>query len=100
MIYIIKFSKPLGNPENPRGQAKYYLGYCEDHRLNERLDEHKVGLGSSITRWAVNHGISLNLVAVLDGDRTEERRLKNQKNTPRIVKKYMERNNGNINLCS
>lgn len=85
MIYILEFSEPLGNPNNPRGQARYYVGYCEDGRFDERLQEHRHGAGAAITRAAVRRGIQLSVVAKMDGDRKEERRIKRWKNTRRYV---------------
>lgn len=87
MIYILEFSMPLGNPDNPRGMARYYMGYCDDGRLEDRIQEHESGCGAAITKAAVDRGINLTLVATLPGDRNEERRLKNYKNTPRLVQR-------------
>lgn len=89
MIYILQFSKPLGNPKEPKGQAQYYIGYCEDGRLEERLEEHQKGYGAAITRAAVNKGIQFKAILTMDGDRSLERQLKRQKNTPRLVKKLL-----------
>lgn len=90
MIYILKFSHTIGNPSNPRGQARYYVGWCEDWRLEDRLNEHNTGRGAAITRAVVERGFRLELVATLPGTRDDERKLKRQKNTPRIVRKLME----------
>lgn len=88
MIYVLEFERPLGNPDNPRAQARYYLGWCEDDRLEERFSEHLRGWGAAITRAAVNRRIAFEVVLKLPGDRTEERRLKNYKNTPKLVERY------------
>lgn len=92
MIYILEFSRPLGNA---RHSARYYLGYCEDDRLSDRLAEHQAGRGAAMTRFAVQNGISFNAVATFPGDRKTERMLKRRKNTPRIVERF---NRGTLTL--
>lgn len=77
-VYIIKFSRPF----HP---ARYYVGYCADQRVNERLEEHRAGRGAKICAAAVKVGITLSVVAVLPGYRDEELRIKHRKNTPRYV---------------
>lgn len=80
-VYILEFTQPLGNE---RHQAKYYLGWAMD--VEERLEEHEAGHGAAITRAAIERGFGLKLVAIIPGmTRNDERRLKNQKNTRRIV---------------
>ena len=85
MIYILKFSRKLGNLDNPKAQAQYYVGWCEDDRLEERLDEHTSGRGAKITRAAIEQGITFEVVAVIPGDRWVERAIKNRGNTPKLV---------------
>lgn len=90
MIYILKFDRPLGDLSNPRGQAQYYLGYCEDGRLADRLAEHRAGSGAAITRACVKRGIPFDVLLTLPGDRAFERRLKTKyKNTPRLVRRLL-----------
>lgn len=84
MIYILKFDKPIGTE---RHSAQYYIGYCRDECLASRLKHHRKGTGAALTRAAIQRGIGWQVVATLDGDRTLERRLKNCKNTPRILRK-------------
>lgn len=83
MIYILKFSEPISH-------AKYYMGYCADGRLKQRIAEHKRGEGARLTQVAVERGISFEVVVTMKGSRADERRLKNQKNTPRIVRKLLK----------
>ena len=86
MVYILKFQQPLGNA---RHQAKYYMGYCEEGRLDERLKEHRSGKGAAITRAAHERGIAFEVVLRLEGfTRQDERRLKNWKNYRRVIKRY------------
>lgn len=83
MIYILQFDKPLGSAKHA---ARYYIGYCQDDScLNRRIKAHKKGKGAAITRAAVERGIGFKCVATMEGNRTMERRLKNMKNTKRII---------------
>jgi predicted GIY-YIG superfamily endonuclease len=82
MLYLIEFSKPLGNA---RHKANYYLGYCEDGRLDERLAEHRSGQGAKITAAAVAIGATLSVVWTGEGDRNDERRLKKRRHHRRLV---------------
>lgn len=87
MIYILKFEHKLGNPENRRAQAQYYVGSCDDNRLIERLAEHRRGEGACITRACVERGIRLELVAILPGGWEQERAIKAYKNTPKLLER-------------
>lgn len=92
MIYILKFERKLGNPNNPRAQAQYYVGYCDDDRLHERLAEHQRGTGAAITRACVERGIGFSVVLTLPGGTDVEAYLKYKyKNTRLLVERY-ERN--------
>ena len=86
MIYILKFSGKLGNEKH---QAEFYIGYCEEGRVNERLAEHRNGQGAAITRAAVERGFELTIVLTLPGDRKTERRLKNRNNARLIVERAL-----------
>jgi hypothetical protein len=77
-VYIIEFSERLHH-------AGYYVGMCGDKRVMERFREHCSGRGAHITRAAVERGISLTLLAVFPGFRDEELKIKQRKNTPRLV---------------
>lgn len=79
MIYLLKFQRPIGG-HHPCGKAEFYLGYCDDGRLDDRIAEHRAGRGAAITRWLVRNGVGFDLVAVIpEGDRSLERRLKSYK---------------------
>lgn len=82
MLYLIEFSKPLGNE---RHQARHYLGSCEDGRLDERLAEHRAGQGARITAAAVAIGAELRVVWTGQGGRKEERNLKRQRHHHRLI---------------
>lgn len=81
-IYLLHFSAPLGNPQKPHGQAQHYVGWALD--LAARLAEHRAGAGASITRAAVERGITFEVVRTWQGDRTLERKIKNRKMAPRL----------------
>jgi predicted GIY-YIG superfamily endonuclease len=83
MIYILEFEQPLGNA---RHAASYYIGYCEEGRLEDRLQQHRSGGGAAITRACVERGIGFEVIITLPGDRSKERQLKRRKNTPRLVR--------------
>lgn len=88
-VYMLQFDTPLGNPNKKQASASFYLGWCEDRRLGKRLREHFAGRGASITRAAVERGIDLKVVMVIEKATPElERRLKNQKNHERILKRW------------
>lgn len=87
MIYILMLSRPLGS-SHPLGQAGFYLGYCEDGRLVERMAEHRAGRGAAMLRACNEQGITYRPILTFNGDRIEERRLHNLKNTPKLVRRY------------
>jgi len=87
IVYIIAFGLPLGSS---RHQARYYIGWCEPGRLQCRFQEHLRGQGAAITRACVAQGIPLHLIYSQPGTRADERRLKNQKNTPRLVRRLKQ----------
>ncbi len=82
-VYILELSSPLGNESH---QAKYYIGWAKN--FHARFAHHCKGTGSAFTRAAVEKGIVLTPVVLIEGDRSLERRLKNQKNAARIVRRY------------
>jgi len=81
-VYLLHFEEPIGDTDNPRGQAQHYIGCCDD--LEHRLREHRAGQGACITREVARRGIPMRLVRVWEGDYALERRLKAQHNAPRI----------------
>lgn len=85
MIYGLRFSRPIGNPDKKHGTAQHYLGWCEDNRLEERIAEHRAGRGAKITQAAIKQGAELELVFILPGGtRDDERRLKRIKNHRKV----------------
>jgi predicted GIY-YIG superfamily endonuclease len=82
-VYILQFLQPLGGQKH---RAEFYIGWCKDGTAEARLGDHRLGRGAAITRAANARNIRFEIVAVLEGDRNTERRLKNQKNTRRILR--------------
>lgn len=81
-VYLIHFDRPVGDLSNPRGKALHYLGYAAN--LDDRLSRHVQGQGSHLMAAVVKAGIPWRVVRTWRGGRRLERRLKNQKNAPRL----------------
>ena len=84
MLYLLRFTKPIGSPKH---QAQFYLGYCEDGRVNEQIAEHAEGRGARITAAAIQQGAELNLVWTGEGGRADERRLKKRRHHHRLIER-------------
>lgn len=89
-IYVLRFSRPLGDPSNPKGYATHYTGYCDAGRVDERLAEHRSGRGAKITAAAAQQGIEMDIVLWIPGDRWVERAIKNRGNTPKFVEQVQK----------
>ncbi len=77
--YLIHFTRKLGNPESPRGQAGHYIGFAE-HDLAARLERHRAGNGSRIMAAVSKAGITWVLARTWEGgSRDLERTLKARK---------------------
>lgn len=81
-VYLIHFHRPIGNASNVRGQALHYMGWAWN--LEDRLERHRVGRGSHLMRAVMQQGIGWDVVRTWNGDRSLERKLKNQKNASRL----------------
>jgi predicted GIY-YIG superfamily endonuclease len=81
-VYLLHFIRPIGNPDNPRGQAQHYLGWssCPERRLNA----HRECKGAAIMRAVVEREIGFLVVATWSGPRSLERQLKRRKNSPKL----------------
>lgn len=77
-VYLIHFERPI----SPAHTCQHYCGYAEDWRA--RLAEHRAGRGARLTQVAVERGIAFEIVAVWDGDRAYERRVKRLKALNRL----------------
>ena len=69
--------------EPPYKHARHYLGFTENG-VEVRLAEHRAGRGARLTQVAVDAGCQLMLVRTWEGDRTQERKFKNQNHAPRF----------------
>lgn len=85
-VYILEFSEALGNADNPRGRAKFYVGWTSRKLAVHRVEEHRNGTGAHITRAAVQQGIKLEVVALFPGDKALEKLIKARKDTPTIMR--------------
>jgi predicted GIY-YIG superfamily endonuclease len=83
MVYLIQRARPLGTI---RHQAQYYLGYCAEDRILERLAEHRAGRGSAMLRAANERGIHYDVIRTWPGGtRKLERKFKNRKNHRQLI---------------
>jgi hypothetical protein len=82
VVYLIHFDRPLGDLDNPRGQARHYLGYTED--LETRMNQHARGNGARLMEVVTERGIPWRLAATWPGDRALEKQMKRQHNSPRF----------------
>jgi hypothetical protein len=72
VVYLLHFN-------TPHRHAKHYLGFAEDHRWVERIEEHRRGRGTKFFANLVRAGadISFTLARVWEGKtRNDERRMK------------------------
>jgi hypothetical protein len=82
VVYLLHFDQPIGNLDNPRGQAQHYLGHAD--RLDRRALEHLTGRGAKITQALFARGIGFQIARIWPGDRAYERKLKRRKMGPRL----------------
>lgn len=76
-VYIIHFDEPI----SPDHTCQHYAGYADDLWFRARM--HLGGKGARLTQVAKERGIGMRVVRAFYGTRDDERRLKNQKNTPK-----------------
>ncbi len=81
VVYLLHFTSPLGNPDNPRGQAMHYVG--QSTALAARLEAHRLGHGAAIMAACARKGISWICVRTWN-DGTSERAIKALHNAPRL----------------
>lgn len=75
-VYLLHFDEKMHH-------AQHYIGYAD--RLNERLQRHHSGNGARIVAAFRERGIRFRVARIwLGKTRTFERKLKNQKNAPRM----------------
>lgn len=82
MVYLLRFHRPVGAGKK---YVRYYMGYCEDHHLAQRLATHRSGYGAKLVAAAIARGIDFDVVRVWPhATRQDERRLKRWKNHRRF----------------
>lgn len=74
-IYLLHFDSPLAH-------AQHYVGFAEN--LDARIERHRQGNGARLPAVFAEKGIGFKVARTWSGDRTEERRIKNMKMTPRL----------------
>ena len=84
-IYLLHFQQKYFH-------AQHYLGSTKD--LTRRLEEHRSGHGSKLIRAVIAAGIDFQLVRTWPGGRTEERRLHNRNNSPKLCPICSRRDEG------
>ena len=76
-VYLLRFDRPLGDPDRPGAHASYYIGSTPDARLVQHLTEHWRNSDACIVRAARTSGRRFRLVRVWWGEgRPFERKLK------------------------
>ncbi len=81
-VYLVHLERPIGDPDNPRGQARHYAGSARE--VAARLAEHATGQGARLLAAALEQGVRWHLVREWPGGRAEERALKEAHNAPRF----------------
>lgn len=75
-LYLLHFTRPVGNINRPRMHASHYLGWTGQVDVEQRVAQHRAGKGAAITKAAVAKGADLILVKTWPGTRNDERQLK------------------------
>lgn len=78
MVYLIHFDSPISSKHT----AQHYIGFA--NHVSKRFAHHKKGTGARLTQVANERNIDYKIVRTWEGDRELERKLKNQKNAPRL----------------
>jgi predicted GIY-YIG superfamily endonuclease len=74
-VYLLHFDKPYKH-------ARHYLGSTSS--LKKRIAEHRAGRGARLIQVITAAGIGFSVARTWKGGRTEERRIKNWKNAPKL----------------
>lgn len=79
-VYLLHFARPVG------GRFRHYVGQTERADVMDRINEHRAGRGSRLTRGAVAAGIEIVLARVW-------------KDMPRAYEQQVKRRGGLRRLC-
>jgi predicted GIY-YIG superfamily endonuclease len=82
-VYLLHFTAPIGDLDNPHGAAQHYLGWTPAS-VEQRLNEHTKGIGAKICAAAVQAGADLLVARTWDGGYALEKRLKRYKKAHRL----------------
>lgn len=74
-VYLLHFERKLHH-------AQHYIGVTDD--LDARMAEHRAGRGARLMEVITSLGIPWQIARTWESDRKFERRLKKQKNAPRL----------------
>ncbi|HEY4690009.1 MAG TPA: GIY-YIG nuclease family protein [Anaerolineae bacterium] len=74
-VYLLHFSRPYKH-------ARHYMGSASN--LEARLQHHRAGSGARLIQVILEAGLDFVVSRTWPGDKQAERRLKNQKNSPRL----------------
>jgi hypothetical protein len=81
VCYLVHLDQKLGT-DHPRGGARHYVGTTIN--LDQRLETHRAGKGARMLAAAVDRGITFDVVRTWPGGRETEKRIKAQRNAPRL----------------
>ena len=76
-VYLLHFERPISEKHT----TQHYIGWAK--HLPSRMLKHMHGQGARLTEVAVERGIGFVVAQTWPGDRTFERKMKNQKNARR-----------------
>jgi hypothetical protein len=74
VCYLLHFSAPWNGADGRHIGARHYVGFAADGDAVRRLREHLAGQGSPLVKAVVRAGITVEIAAVVPGDRALERR--------------------------
>lgn len=74
-VYLIHFERPIAPGKHT---TQHYVGW--EGVKGSRIQQHKKGIGSRLCQVAMERGIAFDVVLTVQGDRGDERRLKNSHN--------------------
>jgi predicted GIY-YIG superfamily endonuclease len=74
-VYLLHFSQAFHH-------AQHYLGFTDN--LGNRLEAHRSGQGARLIEVITEAGLTFEVARTWQGNRKLERRLKNQKKSPRL----------------
>lgn len=85
-VYLIHLDEGLLVRQGPNGPvfARHYIGWSADGNLPARLAHHAAGNGSAFMAEVGRRGIAWRVVRVWQGDRNDERRIKDRREAPRF----------------